>query len=927
MSSDKTAEAWKRVEHVFLEVASATPAERESRLRTLCGDDAALRAEVEELLGAAETVGNEPPDELGPMPAAKRLLESLRDYIIIGRLGDGAQGIVYRAIDRRTKREVVIKMLRAGRHASLAERRRFHREVELLARLRHPHIVSVLRSDETDDGAPFYVMDYVPGTRLDRHVREHRLPLADVLRLFAKICRAVQCAHQNGIIHRDLKPSNILVTADGEPCLVDFGLARMLSEPADQRVSVTQQLLGTIPYMAPEQVRGRNDEVDTRTDVYALGVVLYELLTGDLPHRPSDNITDRLRSIADGEPIRPRRRWRAARGLARDGRRRLWQRACPIDHDLETIVMTCLQKARDRRYQSAGELARDLDRYVAGEPLATRGPNLLYLLRKRLWRHRVAAAVVLVVVGLVTAAGYYRMRAAAYGRRHAAVLVREARLMGMLDTAGALAHLEQAIAASPDWPKPQIQRAYLLSRIGEEAAARTAAETLVQRFPERGEPHVLLAALTEESGAADRHMQQARALLPHEAAYYRALAMPVAESEAALALLDESLAAFPWNFEALVERAMRYHDLGRYEEMLGDAKLLVRVGRDLSLPWGLQGTALLNLAGAAGRQGEWEERAALLDRALASFDRAIESAGSAWPWHYNRALARYGVGDLAGAVADARHVTVRHPHFPDAWVLLADVLFSRGDCAGALDAYSSWAELSDSPIAFHRRALAQLACGRPAAAEDDLRAAIARDQAFGMAYHDLGNLLLMKGAWSAAAAAHERSYRLDADDPFAQLGHGIGRWCTGDHAGAVAAFEAVLAAEHAPSEDVAAKQEADFASVYFWIHEIRRDRGDVEAAEAALDAALRVADDRLGAIAAHFRGQVSADDVLGLCESAVEDCEAYYYLGTAARLSGLTDDARVLFNHCIDTNATHCLEYFLAHRQLKLMNGSTPVQD
>ena len=903
---------WSKVEGVFHAVAQLTPAERPTRLKTLCHGDEVVCAEVEQLLVQVDTTKGENAGELGPMPDARRLLDSLRDYVVLGRLGAGGQGVVYRAMDRSTKRDVVIKMLRAGAHATQADRRRFHREVELLARLRHPHIVSVLRSGETDDETPFYVMDYVPGESLDRYIRRKRLSLEDALRLFGAVCNAVQCAHQSGIIHRDLKPSNILVTPNGEPCIVDFGLARTLSESSDQRVSLTYQVLGTAPYMSPEQIRGRSDEIDTRTDVYALGVVLYELLTGKYPYRHAGSFAETLHEITNCDPIRPRRRWRADSGITHRSSRRFWQGRCPIDRELETIVLACLEKDRERRYQSAGELARDLERYLVGQPLATQPPSLLYVVRKRLVRHRMALIVVLALIAVSVAAGYFHMNALRLGRHHAAALSQEARFMGLMDPVAALDLLEQASAASPDWPKPQIERAFLLSRIGDEEGARTAAEAIMRRFPDRGEPHVLLAMLSDGRGPEpERHRRQAQVLLPHEASYYRALALPRTQSEEALALLDESLGQYPWNFDALVERARCYHDLGRYDQMLADADVLARVGPDLSLPWALKGVALLNLACGPDDTA----RAERLAEAIECFDRAIDMAPQSWLCYYNRALARSEAGDAKGALQDLADTLERRENFADAWAWQADVLFQRGERDAALDSYARWIELTDSPIAYHRRALAHLAFGQDEQAANDLRAAIARDDRFSLAYHDLGNVLLLQGHWGEAREAYDRGFELAPDDPMARLARGIGRWCTGNSSGAVRDFEQVIASDP-----------AEFAAVHFWIWEIHMDGGASEDAQAALDAAEEHTEGRLRAICDHLRSDTAADEAVALCETDEERCETYYYLGAKARLAGRTDDARAWLRRCVETDVTHYLEYFLAHRQLGLLNSKTPGQ-
>ncbi|MGE0480036.1 MAG: tetratricopeptide repeat protein [Phycisphaerae bacterium] len=314
-------------------------------------------------------------------------------YRVLRVISHGGQGVVYQALQEETKRKVAIKVLLEGPLASVALRRRFEREIELAAQLRHPNIVSVFHSGTTADGRQYLVMDYIRGAPLTVHVREQRLPLEAALVSFAAVCEAVQHAHQRGVIHRDLKPSNILVDAEGQPRVLDFGLAKRMGGTDDTLATMSQQLLGTVPYMSPEQTRGNPDEMDTRSDVYSLGVVLYETLTGEFPYPVTGPMADVLRHIAETAPTPPSRRWRSESGISGrvSGRGRSVQ--CPIDGELETIVLKALAKERERRYQSAGELARDLRHYLTGEPIEARRDSGLYMLRKALRRYRAAVVV------------------------------------------------------------------------------------------------------------------------------------------------------------------------------------------------------------------------------------------------------------------------------------------------------------------------------------------------------------------------------------------------------------------------------------------------------------------------------------------------------------------------------------------------------
>jgi len=313
-------------------------------------------------------------------------------YQIIRELHRGGQGVVYRAMQEHTQREVAIKVLLEGRLASSSARRRFEREIELTAQLKHPNIVAIFHSGLTSDRRQYCVMDYVRGLRLDQHVRAEELVLRETLELFATVCDAVMYAHQRGIIHRDLKPSNILVDQSGEAKVLDFGLAKQTLGPAETFVSVSGQVFGTLPYMSPEQTQGQPEAIDTRTDIYALGVILYELLTGGFPYPVEGPFSEVIRHINETPPALPSKTWaqaNAAHTVDQSGTLK-----CPIDDEVQTIVLKALAKEPERRYQTPQELAHDLRHYLAGEPIAAKRTSTWYVLRKTIRRHRVRFALV-----------------------------------------------------------------------------------------------------------------------------------------------------------------------------------------------------------------------------------------------------------------------------------------------------------------------------------------------------------------------------------------------------------------------------------------------------------------------------------------------------------------------------------------------------
>jgi WD40 repeat protein/serine/threonine protein kinase len=312
--------------------------------------------------------------------------ERIDEYEIIDEIGRGGMGVVYRARQGSTQREVALKVMLTGPFASPRARARFEREMRLAARLDNPHIVSVLAGG-TFGGRYYYVMEYVRGEPLDGYAAAHRGAVRELLALFTQVCDAVNFAHQRGVIHRDLKPSNILVDDNGAPHVLDFGLAKSVDPEPDadafQTQSVPGHIVGTLPYIAPEQAIGSVADVDIRSDVYAIGVMLFEALTGQHPYPTGGSTLDALRTIAEAEVQSP--------STLREG----------LDDEIDAIVLRTLEKSKDRRYQTAQALGDDLRRYLRGESIEAKRHSRTYVLRKALRRYRSQAlAALLIFVGL-----------------------------------------------------------------------------------------------------------------------------------------------------------------------------------------------------------------------------------------------------------------------------------------------------------------------------------------------------------------------------------------------------------------------------------------------------------------------------------------------------------------------------------------------
>ena len=416
---------------------------RAAFLDETCGHDAELRRDVEGLLGcdeiskdktvpiavgegarflAAEVARNDP----GMADAAEAddsLPERLGPYQVVRKLGEGGMGVVYLGVQESPQRMVALKALKPG-IASAETLRRFEHEAQILGWLQHPGIAQIYEAnmDTADKGArPFISMEYIQGKPLTDYVNSFTDPpfsFRDRLKLFVKICDAVAYAHQQVIIHRDLKPSNILIDESGQPKVLDFGVARLL-DAKQQAITLhtsAGEVIGTLAYMSPEQAAGENREVDIRSDVYALGVVLYEMLTGRLPHALANHsLFDAARVIRDEEPPPLSSINKACRG------------------DVDTIVRKALAKEKSRRYQSAAELGADIERYLIGEPIAARRDSNWYVLSKTLKRYKFAVSVtaaflLLISASAVALAFMYREQSHARDRAEAqAVIAREER--------------------------------------------------------------------------------------------------------------------------------------------------------------------------------------------------------------------------------------------------------------------------------------------------------------------------------------------------------------------------------------------------------------------------------------------------------------------------------------------------------------------
>ncbi len=403
-----SAERHERIGTIFARARRLPEGDRDAFVDDACSGDAELRGEVESLLAAHEddsgfldtaalreklgAVAAESVADAAPVP------ERIGDFRILRVIGEGGMGTVYEAEQDDPKRRVALKVVRGGL-VTRGMLQRFHLEAQVLGRLRHPGIAQIYQAGTADTGGggqPYFAMELITGRPLLDHARTHELNARRRLQIVALVCDALHHAHQKGIVHRDLKPANIIVEDDGQPKVLDFGVAR--ATDADIQTITLQtaagQLVGTIPYMSPEQAAGDSALIDIRSDVYSLGVITYELLTGRLPY-PVDGkmVHEAARVIREEDPTRLSSIDPALRG------------------DVETILAKALAKEKERRYQSAAEFAADIRRYLADEPITARPTSAMYQLRKFARRNKalvggVSAGIAVAVVALAGATVY-----------------------------------------------------------------------------------------------------------------------------------------------------------------------------------------------------------------------------------------------------------------------------------------------------------------------------------------------------------------------------------------------------------------------------------------------------------------------------------------------------------------------------------------
>lgn len=720
---------WRALSPHLDALLDAEPSARAAQLATLRAQDPALAEELAALVAEHESLQAEGFLEAGALPPPAGLAgQTLGAYTLERQLGEGGMGQVWlaRRTDGRYEGHVAIKLLRGGLRAGV-ERERFAEEGRILARLDHPHIARLLDAGVSAEGAPFLVIEHVDGEAIDRHIERLRLPLAQRVALLLDACDAVAHAHARLILHRDLKPSNVMVRADGQLKLLDFGIAKLLDRPADDSLTERVGAAYTPRYAAPEQRQG--EEVTTATDVYALGVLLYELLGGGHPTAEDGaSPLEQLRALVEREP-RPLSEQLRRRAAGGDTARRRDARAAR--GDLDTVVARALAKRPSERYANAAELAADLRRWRAHEPVQARPAHWLYRSAKFARRHRVAVgAAAGVAAALLGGAGValHEAREAQAQRREAEGLIefmlgdlrRRLQPVGRLDVLDAVGTRALAYYAAQDPSALDAdglgRRSRALHLIGEiaerrgqldEAARRfdsaaAATAELLARAPQDGQrlfDHAqseywvgFIARRRGDLGAAEaamrrygqlaRQLEQVALATPGASAEWRA-ERPYAEQNLGVILLDagrprEALAVLESAAAALQQ--LRTASAGAAESLPVTLGWLARARESSGdLPGAL---AAREASAAAAPAGSVPDSVAEYDRALA----LIEAAAL-----------RLAMGDSGAAVATAdtalellQGLAERDPSNLDwagqlglARLQRAQALAARGDLAAA----------------------------------------------------------------------------------------------------------------------------------------------------------------------------------------------------------------------------------------------------
>ena len=604
-------------------------------------------------------------------------------YRLLNVLGEGGMGVVYLAEQEQPlKRQVALKVVKPGMDSKRVIAR-FEAERQALALLNHPSIAHVYDAGTTEQGRPYFVMELVTGVPISEYCDKHKMTIEERLELFLLVCDAVQHAHQKGIIHRDIKSSNILISLEDDkavPKIIDFGIAKALTAPLTERTLCTEQgeLVGTPEYMSPEQAKMTLEDLDTRTDIYSLGVVLYKLLTGVLPFNAKTlrkgGVEHIRHVIREEDPKTPSTRLRTVSGdtstkLAQLRRTDIRTLRRNLYGDLDWITLKAMEKDPNRRYPTAHALAEDIRRHLNHEPVTAGSPTIIYRLRKFVRRNRtqVIAGVCVVVVVLLGLLSFKLYEQNMAGKKKLAeekrnvVFQKAETILSSAEAYYGEGQYEQALEQTalllelvPNHLNGRLLAARILTNIGRTEEAFQILERLEAEHPEEGAVYELLAMLYVELGndaLATRYRTLAEKYPPRTAEAFIVRARTPETLDDMIGMLSDALNLDRRHYAAREMRAMTYFALGDYENMERDADKMTFVQPENPSGYALRAVSLRQM-----------ER---YDEAIENHNRALEWAGETYPdiaaLYDQRRETYFRMGDYQRALADARKCVEKQP--------------------------------------------------------------------------------------------------------------------------------------------------------------------------------------------------------------------------------------------------------------------------
>jgi len=675
------------IRSIFCEaLEKETEDERQAYLDEACRDDPALRVEIDALLKAhfrTDSFLN------GPLLDSHVSMENISisegpgtiigRYKLLERIGEGGMAVVYMAEQTEpVRRKVALKIIKLGMDTKSVIAR-FEAERQALAMMNHPNIAKVLDAGATETGRPYFVMELVKGASITDFCDANNLSTKERLKLFVRVCQAVQHAHQKGIIHRDIKPSNVMVTLhDGVPVprVIDFGVAKAVNRQLTEKTLFTRyaQIIGTPAYMSPEQAEMSGLDIDIRTDIFSLGTLLYELLTGGPPfdseYLLSKSYAEMQRVIREEEPTRPSTKLSTLGEVLIDVAKR--RQSSPeslqkaIRGDLDWVVMKTLEKDRNRRYDSASEFAADIRRYLSNEPVLAGPPSALYRIKKFVQRRRVlvtatTAVAAAVIVGLVVSTSLFlRMRQAL---NTVSQLENKVEVYTKLSTVqrlysqgrhqAALDEIETMLSEQDLEPEAQLLRARLLIEVGQPENAQAGLLPLTKAAPQiAGAAHYLLARanIGVDATKVKEHETLAASLLPETAEACALRAMTASNTDQALQWLNRAIELDPAHYPSRKSRVLIYFTRGQDQKMAEDAAVLIALHPAEPLGYAIR-------AIVRRESGRFEEAVADHARALELCESDAERIEV-----YDQRYETYArMGDYASALEEAKRMSELEP--------------------------------------------------------------------------------------------------------------------------------------------------------------------------------------------------------------------------------------------------------------------------